>query len=70
MSTVTVRSKTTGLVGQYPASHVELDPDLEIVHSEDEICVDCVLEVPEPDPEPVYVPVEKYTPRKGKKNNG
>lgn len=69
MSIVTVRSKTTGLVGQYPASHVELDPDLEVVHGEDEICVDCVLEVPELDPEPAYVPVE-ITPRKGKKNNG
>ena len=44
MTTVTVKSKTTGLVGNYPISHVDLDPDLEIVS---------------PDEDPIETPTRK-----------
>lgn len=44
METVFVRSKSTGLVGEYPASHLALDDDLELVSADDAICVDCVIE--------------------------
>lgn len=67
MTTVTVKSKTTGLVGNYPISHVDLDPDLEIVSPDEDVCVDCFIqpeletdveELP-PVPEPIEIPTRK-----------
>lgn len=58
----TFRSKMTGLVGEYPASHAELDDDLVLVE-DGEVCVDCVVDLP-----PAVIPVEVTKPRRNKED--
>ncbi|MFA5387650.1 MAG: hypothetical protein WC322_04690 [Candidatus Paceibacterota bacterium] len=51
--TIPLRSLSTGLVGLYPANHLDMDPDLVLATSDENLCVDCWL-----DPETVPVAVK------------
>ena len=51
VTTVPLKSLTTGLVGLYPETHLGIDPDLVEVTSDEDQCVDC-WQQPEPEPEP------------------
>ena len=42
--TIPLMSLSTGLVGLYPANHLDLDPDLVLVTSDEDQCVDCWLD--------------------------
>lgn len=39
---VLLKSKSTGLIGSYPASHAELSDDLVPVDSEGNVCLPCM----------------------------
>lgn len=47
--TITLKSKSTGLIGVYPKSHLGMDDDLVAVDSEGNVCLPCmgVKETPE-----------------------
>ena len=53
-NTVTLKSKSTGLIGEYPADHFGQDDDLVIVDSEGNICLPCMgmTETPAVEPAP------------------
>lgn len=61
---ILLMSKSTGLIGSYPASHAELSDDLVPVDSEGNVCLPC-MGVKEPEPKPVVV--ESTTNSKDKK---